>query len=146
MGKPAHSLLIWENDEEFLKICAEYKANIRMAAFQTTLPDPLPGEEYNVGLAAQMIAGTVVPAGKVFSLNMTLGPRTMEKGFRQGPAYSGSKVIRVIGGGICKVSTTLYNTAVLADLEIVERSSHGHVGALCPSGAGCYHILWHPGF
>lgn len=125
LGYPARGLLIWENDEEFSKVRAELKVPIRMAAFQTTLPDPLPGEEYNVGLAAKMLTGTVVQAGQIFSLNGTLGPRTREKGFRDGPAYSGGRVIQVTGGGICKISTTLYNVAILANMEIIERRAHG---------------------
>jgi vancomycin resistance protein VanW len=134
LGKPAVGLLIWENDEEFLKLCAVYRTNIRMAAFQTTLPDPLPGEEFNVGLAAKILAGTVVSPGKIFSLNGILGPRTKGRGFRLGPAYSGSKVIWVTGGGICKISTTLYNTAVLANLDIVERWPHGMLVPYVPPG------------
>jgi hypothetical protein len=133
-GTYASNLLIWENDEEFLELCGEYQTPVRMAAFQTTLPDPLPGEEYNVGLAAKMLAGTLVKPGEVFSLNKTLGPRTKEKGFREGPAYSGGRIIRVIGGGICKISTTLYNVAILANLEIVERRPHGMLVPYVPPG------------
>lgn len=47
LGHPAQGLLIWENDEEFQKIRRDCQASVRIAAFQTTLPDPLPGEEYN---------------------------------------------------------------------------------------------------
>ncbi len=134
LGHPVRGLLIWENDEEFLKLCSEYQTLVRMAAFQTTLPDPLPGEEYNVGLAAKMLAGTVIEAGQVFSMNETLGPRTREKGFREGPAYSGGRIIGVTGGGICKISTTLYNVAILANMEITERKPHGMLVPYVPPG------------
>ncbi|MCL6589581.1 MAG: VanW family protein [Firmicutes bacterium] len=134
LGRRAHGLLIWENDEEFLIRRSKIQALIRMAAFQTTLPDPLPGEEYNVGLAAKMLAGTVVQPGEIFSMNRVLGPRTREKGYREGPAYSGGQVIRVIGGGICKISTTLYNVAILANLEIIERRAHGMLVPYVPPG------------
>jgi vancomycin resistance protein VanW len=134
LGHPARGLFIWENDEEFLKHCAECKITVRMAAFQTTLPDPLPGEEYNVGLAARMLAGTLIQPGQVFSMNETLGVRTREKGFREGPAYSGGQIIRVTGGGICKISTTLYNVAILANLEIIERRPHGMLVPYVPPG------------
>ncbi len=134
LGKPVSSLIIWENDEEFLAICSKYQTAVRMAAFQTTLPDPLPGEEYNVGLAAKILAGTVVPPEKIFSMNQAVGPRTLQRGFRQGPAYSGTNIIKVIGGGICKVSSTLYNTAVMANLKIVERWPHGMLVPYVPPG------------
>lgn len=132
--RPAHSQFFWENDEKFLKLRARYQTPVRMAAFQTTLPDPLPGEEYNVGLAAEMLKGTVVQREGIFSMNQTLGPRTRERGFREGPAYAGGRVIRVIGGGICKISTTLYNVAVLANLEIMERRPHGMLVPYVPPG------------
>lgn len=134
LGHSAQGLLIWENDEDFLKLCTEYQTPVRMAAFQTTLPDPLPGEEYNVGLAAKMLAGTIIQAGQVFSMNQVLGPRTKEKGFREGPAYSGGHIIGVTGGGICKISTTLYNVAVLANMEIIERRPHGMLVPYVPPG------------
>ncbi|HEX2952540.1 MAG TPA: VanW family protein [Bacillota bacterium] len=134
LGHAAKGLLVWENDEEFQKRCMEHHTLIRMAAFQTTLPDPLPGEEYNVGLAARMLAGTLVQPGQVFSLNKELGPRTKGRGFQEGPAYSGGQIIRVIGGGICKISTTLYNVAVLANLDIVERKAHGMLVPYVPPG------------
>lgn len=60
--------------------------------------------------------------------------RTRENGFREGPAYSGSRIIRVTGGGICKISTTLYNVAILANLEIIERRPHGMLVPYVPPG------------
>lgn len=134
LGKPGKGLLIWENDEDFQKICMENKATIRMGAFQTTLPDPLPGEEFNVGLAAAILAGTVVQPGHIFSLNQTIGPRTREKGFQEGPAYSGTQILRVIGGGICKISTTLYNVTILANQDVIERKAHGMLVPYVPPG------------
>jgi hypothetical protein len=134
LGHAAKGLLVWENDEEFQKRCMEQQTIIRMAAFQTTLPDPLPGEEYNVGLAARMLAGTIVQPGQIFSLNKVLGPRTKSRGYREGPAYAGERIIRVVGGGICKISTTLYNVAVLTNCTIVERKAHGMLVPYVPPG------------
>lgn len=124
-GRPFNGVLSWENSRGFHEFCAKNNVSIRMSAFQTTLPDPLPGEEYNVALAADLLAGTVVKPGKVFSMNAAIGPYSQAQGFREGPAYYGTQVLKTIGGGVCKIASTLYNVVVLANLAIVERHQHG---------------------
>lgn len=126
--------LMWEKGVRFRRLCAQTGATVRMSAFRTTLPDPLPGEEYNVALAADILAGTIVPPGAVFSTNRAIGPRTAARGFREGPAYLGTQVVSVIGGGVCKISTTLYNVATLANFKIVERRAHGMPVPYVPPG------------
>ena len=78
----------------------------------------------NIRLAMQYINGTRVAPGEVFSFNGTVGERTTSRGFQTATAYSGGEVTEQVGGGICQVSTTLFNAAVKADLEIIERHSH----------------------
>ncbi len=62
--------------------------------------------------------------GETFSYNKVVGQRTAQAGYKPAAAYSGGKVIQELGGGICQVSSTLYNTALRANLEIVKRSNH----------------------
>jgi vancomycin resistance protein YoaR len=116
--------LPWTNDEDFLKAQRENETNVLMAAYCTVLKDPLPGEEYNVHLAASSLAGTVVLPEQVFSQNNTIGPYIEGKGYRKGPTYIGANVTTTVGGGVCKISSTLYNVSVLSNLEIVERYNH----------------------
>jgi len=78
----------------------------------------------NIRLAAKFIDGALVPPGGNFSFNETVGERTESKGFREAGVYINGKVDTGIGGGICQVSTTLYNSVLLADLPVVERSNH----------------------
>nr|AIF26036.1 putative VanW family protein [uncultured bacterium Ad_125_D08] len=78
----------------------------------------------NIRLAMSIINGTRVAPGETFSFNETVGERTYERGFRKAPAYSAGDVTDQVGGGICQVSTTLFNAVVKADLEIVERHNH----------------------
>jgi vancomycin resistance protein YoaR len=78
----------------------------------------------NIKLAAKSIAGTILPPGAIFSFNEVVGQRTEEKGFQEAGVYINGKVDTGIGGGICQVSTTLYNTVLLADLLVMERSNH----------------------
>ena len=78
----------------------------------------------NIRTAMSYINGTCVKPGEIFSFNDTVGRRTTERGVRMATAYSGGDVTEQVGGGICQVSTTLFNAAVKADMEIVERHSH----------------------
>ena len=78
----------------------------------------------NIETAVSMINGTCLKDGETFSFNDTVGERTAARGFKRAPAYSGGDVTEEVGGGICQVSTTLFNAAVKADMEIVERHNH----------------------
>ena len=126
--------LPWEKDGDFLKAQRQSGCGLLMAAYRTVLKDPLPREEYNVHLAARYICGTVLQPGEVFSQNKRAGPYTPERGYKKGPTYAGTKYIETDGGGVCKVASTLYNVAVMADLKIVERHNHGMPVPYVPYG------------
>lgn len=79
---------------------------------------------HNIQLASDKINGYVLAPGEEFSYNDVVGPRTPEHGFRIANVYVGNTVQPGIGGGICQVSSTLFNAAVLADLDITERKNH----------------------
>ncbi|OPX90265.1 MAG: Vancomycin B-type resistance protein VanW [Pelotomaculum sp. PtaB.Bin104] len=114
----------WENDSDFLSAKEQNDCPILMAAYKTVLKDPLPGEEYNVHLAAKYISGTVIAPNQVFSQNKKAGPYTAARGYQKGPTYLGTTVSTTIGGGVCKISSTLFNDVILSDLEVVERYTH----------------------
>ncbi len=114
----------WTLNEKFQTALEANPVNVLKAAYRTVLHDPLPGEEYNVHLAAEMLCGILIEPGAVFSQNQSIGPYTAERGFRWGPTYANGELIKTIGGGVCKIASTLYNTAVLSNLEIVERYNH----------------------
>lgn len=88
----------------------------------------------NLQIACQKINGKVVLAGETFSYNKALGPRTAAAGYKNGKIYSGGEVVDGIGGGICQISSTLYNTVLMANLEIVERRNHQFVTSYLPAG------------
>lgn len=81
----------------------------------------------NLILAANKINGTVVMPGEVFSYNTVVGERTIAAGYKEAPIYVNGQVEDGLGGGICQVTSTLYNAVVYANLEIVERSNHQFV-------------------
>ena len=62
--------------------------------------------------------------GEIFSYNKIVGERTIAKGYKEAAVYAGGKVVDGIGGGICQLSSTLYNAVIYANLEITERSNH----------------------
>ncbi len=78
----------------------------------------------NIRLAAQAINGTAVMPGETFSFNQTTGQRTMEKGYQPAAAIAGGATVDEVGGGVCQVSSTLFNAAAMANLAIVDRSPH----------------------
>ena len=78
----------------------------------------------NITLASEKINGTVILPGETFSYNQIVGKRTIDAGYKEAGAYAGGKVIQEVGGGICQVSSTLYNAVIYANLEIVDRSNH----------------------
>lgn len=81
----------------------------------------------NVQTAAKRINGTILYPGKTFSTIKVIKDRTEENGYQSASEYSSGKVIDGVGGGVCQVSTTLYNAVINAELEIVERSPHSMV-------------------
>lgn len=88
----------------------------------------------NLVLAAGKINGTVVMPGEVFSYNQVVGERTIAAGYKEAPIYVSGRVEDGLGGGICQITTTLYNAVVYANLEIVERTNHQFVPSYVGAG------------
>ena len=104
-----------------------------LATFSTRFDASSYNRNVNIKLAAKKVNGTIILPGEKFSFNTVVGSRTIEAGFKEGTAYIGGKVVPDVGGGVCQVSSTIYNTALLANLQIIERSNHmfttGYVAA-----------------
>lgn len=81
----------------------------------------------NLILAANKINGTVVMPGETFSYNKVVGERTIAAGYKEAPIYVSGRVEDGLGGGICQITTTLYNAVLYANLEIIERTNHQFV-------------------
>ncbi len=88
----------------------------------------------NVELATKSIDGIILLPGEEFSFNDALGERTKERGYKPAGAYVSGKTVQEVGGGICQVSSTLYNTVLLSNLEIASRRSHQLTVAYVPLG------------
>ena len=88
----------------------------------------------NLRLAAGKINGTVIMPGETFSYNATVGQRTIAAGYKDAKIYQNGQVVDGLGGGICQISSTLYNSVVLANLDIVARKNHGFVTSYLGAG------------
>ncbi len=126
--------LPWENNPEFMKACREHHTPVLMASYRATLPDPILYERHNISLAADYLSGAVVKPGEVFSLNSRIGWRSAQRGFKLGPMYSGGHIVSTVGGGVCKIASVIYNVAILADQEIIERHQHSMTVPYVPPG------------
>lgn len=88
----------------------------------------------NIRLAASFINGTLLMPGETFSYNDTVGERLASRGFKVAGIYANGRTDEGLGGGICQVSTTLYNAALLANLKIVQRQNHSMPVPYVPLG------------
>lgn len=111
--------------EGFPDLLAEFSTNYNPGAKDRTT---------NLRLASNKINNTVVLPGETFSYNKVVGKRTTEAGYKEAPSYAGGKVVNDIGGGICQITSTLYNAVVLANLDIVSRSNHQFVPSYVKAG------------
>ena len=106
----------------------------RLATFSTRYDVSDKDRTTNLELACNKINGTVVLSGDTFSYNKVVGARTAGAGYKNAKIYEAGKVVDGIGGGICQISSTLYNAVLNANLEIVERKNHQFVTSYVEPG------------
>ena len=99
----------------------------KIGTFRTTYNAGNVSRSRNVANAARLINGNVIYPGETFSVHDAISPLTEDNGYYAAPSYSNGEVVDSIGGGVCQVSTTLYNAVLRAELEVVERSPHSMV-------------------
>ena len=106
----------------------------KMSAYTTYFNQNEGGRCENIAIAASLIDGiTIQPYGE-FSFNATVGRRTAESGFQQAKIIVNGEYVLGVGGGVCQVSTTLYNAALKSGLQITEFHPHSlRVGYVAPS-------------
>ena len=102
--------------------------------FSTRYNAGLINRSINLKLASDKINGTVILPGEEFSYNRVVGERTYAAGYKDAAIYSGGEVVDGLGGGICQISSTLYDLAVQANMEITERSNHQFVTSYIEAG------------
>jgi vancomycin resistance protein YoaR len=107
---------------------------VELSSYSTNYNTNELNRSHNLGLAAASINKSLMKPGEVFSYNNTVGPRTIERGYLEAKVIVGNKVEPGLGGGICQVSSTLYNAVLLAGLKIIERYNHNLPVSYAPMG------------
>lgn len=111
-----------------------HQDEFELSNFSTSLHGRTRAQRHNALLAAMALNGKVILPNEVFSFNSVVGPWSRERGYKRAPVSYGGEMILAFGGGVCQTSSTLYNAALLAGLEIVERHPHQWVPPYVPPG------------
>jgi len=106
----------------------------RLSRYSTRFDPADANRASNIRLAARKINGYIVFPGQTFSFNETVGPRDKAHGFKEALEIVDGEFVPGIGGGVCQVSSTLYNAALLANMTIVERYNHSKPLGYVPMG------------
>jgi vancomycin resistance protein YoaR len=106
----------------------------QISSFTTDMGPSSANRIHNVHLMADYVDGTVILPGETFSFNDSVGPRTPERGFREGQMIVGSLLLPAVGGGVCQTATTLFNNAFELGLPIEERHNHSFYISHYPMG------------
>ncbi len=106
----------------------------RISTFTTRYDPTYLARVHNIHLLADELDGTIVPPGEIFSFNEVIGPRTVEKGYREAMQIQNGELVPAIGGGVCQVATTLFNTVFFAGYPVAERHNHSFFLSKYPVG------------
>ncbi len=125
-----------EEDEEMVLI----------GSFSTAFSASDTNRNENLRVACEKINGTILEPGDIFDMNEALGPQTAANGYKAAGTIENGKIVSAIAGGVCQVTTTIYNAAIFAELNIVERHNHSLMVSYVPLGrdaavAGTYKNL-----
>lgn len=107
---------------------------VTLAEYRTPLSGRTGSQAHNAWMALSRLNGVEVPAGAEFSFNERAGPWSRDTGYRKAPVSFNGQLIADWGGGVCQASTAVYNAALLAGMEIVERHRHVHAPSYVPPG------------
>ena len=133
-GKDASIALLTEKDTP--RGTKEELSTIKdlLGSFDTNFGTAVNGRTKNIAVASGKMDGMVVYPGEVVSVSKTIGPTTQENGYFLAGSYENGTTVETYGGGICQVSSTLYNAVIRSELEVVTRSAHSMiVGYVEPS-------------
>ncbi len=105
-----------------------------IASYSTIFSNAIPNRVHNIRLASAALDGILIEQGSEFSFNGTVGNTGTEQGYKTAPVIVNRQLVEGSGGGVCQVSSTLYNAILFAGLEIMERNNHSLTVAYLPPG------------
>lgn len=124
---------IIERDPEVTKADLEAKYAVR-STYSTEYGSSAEGRRYNIWKMADVINGVEIKPGDTWSINDEAGPRTYELGWKGAPGISDGEYQEEAGGGICQVSSTLYNAVLRGEITVAERTHHSWPLTYVPGG------------
>ncbi len=107
---------------------------VSVGSYSTSLAERSLSQRHNARLALQRLSGARIEPGEVFSFNGRVGTFSRDRGYRKAPVSYNGQLIDDWGGGVCQTSTTLYNAALLAGMQILERHNHRFQPSYVPPG------------
>jgi vancomycin resistance protein YoaR len=110
------------------EILARIGVSETLSSYETSLLGKEKNTLYNIEKSAEEINGIIVKPGEVVSFNRLIGPADKGDGYKESTIIANGQFVSGYGGGVCQVSTTLYNAALLANLQIIERYNHSIYG------------------
>lgn len=142
MSTNAVSLIV---EDDMPEVISEDLDNIteQISSFSTSFDSNVSERFHNLKLASSRLNGTLLKPNEIFSMDKALKQRTINNGYKTAKAYFDGEVVDEIGGGVCQITTTMYDAVLLANFEIVERKQHtmrvgyaqpGYDAALSDSG------------
>lgn len=105
-----------------------------LSEFSTNFDQTATNRVYNINVAADALDDYLIKPGDTVSFNKIVGPRNAKRGYKRAPVIVNNEITDDFGGGVCQVSSTLYNAVLLANLEIVERTNHSLPVGYVPLG------------
>lgn len=105
-----------------------------IGSFETPVLDKDEERVNNLSVCSKALDGYIIAPGETFSFNDVVGTRTSEKGYEEARILVGCEKDYAVGGGVCQISSTLYNAAVNSGLEIIERHNHSRNVYYVPMG------------
>ncbi len=134
-NKNVHSItLSFKSPEKTTQMLKDLLFKDKLASYTTKFNSGNTSRSYNIELAASKINGIVIDKDDTFSFNNVVGERTQKTGFQKANVYFGEEIVEGVGGGICQVSTTLYNAILFSDLEVLNRVNHSMTVGYVPFG------------
>jgi vancomycin resistance protein YoaR len=129
-------MLATETSEPKLTTEDANKMGIRdkVSGFSTTFSSKQTSRVHNIRTLAAALDGSILAPDQTFSFNDTIGPRTAAKGYKEAPAIVNGELVPSLGGGVCQVATTLFNTIFFGGFEVVERHNHSFFISHYPTG------------
>jgi vancomycin resistance protein YoaR len=117
-----------------LELGAPGPSSVPLSGYATSLTGRTHSQRFNAVRAASALNGKVILPGAEFSFNKTVKSWSLDRGYEKAPVSYDGELVKAYGGGVCQTSTTLYNAALLAGLEIVERHPHVFAPHYVPPG------------